>query len=67
MLASTADEREQLVDLYGAERDRIEIVPPGVDHEVFSPVGPTRAGSRRAPRSTSTTARRCCSSAGSSR
>src|SRR4051812_29415061 len=26
MLASTADEREQLIDLYGADRDRIEIV-----------------------------------------
>jgi D-inositol-3-phosphate glycosyltransferase len=47
MLASTADEREQLVDLYGAERDRIEIVPPGVDHEVFAPVD---AGTRQSAR-----------------
>ena len=39
MLASTDGEREQLASLYSAERDRIEIVPPGVDHEVF------RAGS----------------------
>src|SRR5262245_59881383 len=47
MLASTPDEREQLVDLYGAERDRIEIVPPGVDHEVFSPVdGEARRATR---------------------
>jgi D-inositol-3-phosphate glycosyltransferase len=47
MLASTADEREQLVSLYGAERDRIEIVPPGVDHEIFSPAG---SGARAAAR-----------------
>ena len=37
MLASTTDERAQLADLYGADADRIEIVPPGVDHLVFSP------------------------------
>lgn len=49
MLASTDDEREQLVGLYGAERDRIEIVPPGVDHELFSPAGPgARAAARAA-------------------
>lgn len=36
MLASTDGEREQLASLYSADRDRIEIVPPGVDHEVFS-------------------------------
>jgi D-inositol-3-phosphate glycosyltransferase len=49
ILASTADEREQLVSLYGAERDRIEIVPPGVDHEVFFPGAPgARAAARAA-------------------
>jgi D-inositol-3-phosphate glycosyltransferase len=37
MLASTAEERMQLADLYGAEPSRIEIVPPGVDHSVFRP------------------------------
>jgi D-inositol-3-phosphate glycosyltransferase len=37
MIASTGEEREQLVSLYGADRDRIEIVPPGVDHRVFTP------------------------------
>ncbi len=47
ILASTADEREQLVGLYGADRDRIEIVPPGVDHEIFNPGGP---GAREAAR-----------------
>src|SRR3954470_13387763 len=36
MLASTTDERELLTALYSADRERIEIVPPGVDHEMFS-------------------------------
>ncbi|MBV8951726.1 MAG: glycosyltransferase, partial [Actinobacteria bacterium] len=35
--ASTDEERAQLVELYGASADRVEIVPPGVDHELFSP------------------------------
>jgi D-inositol-3-phosphate glycosyltransferase len=37
MLASTGDERTQLASLYDAALDRIEIVPPGVDHNVFFP------------------------------
>jgi D-inositol-3-phosphate glycosyltransferase len=37
MLASTNDERAQLASLYDAEPDRIEVVPPGVDHTVFLP------------------------------
>ncbi len=37
MTASTPEEREQLVALYGAAPERIEIVPPGVDHTVFAP------------------------------
>ena len=37
MTAATAEEREQLVELYGAPPERIEIVPPGVDHTLFSP------------------------------
>jgi D-inositol-3-phosphate glycosyltransferase len=37
ILASCTAEADQLVDLYGARRDRIEIVPPGVDHAFFSP------------------------------
>jgi D-inositol-3-phosphate glycosyltransferase len=37
MLASTAEERFQLATLYDADPDRIEIVPPGVDHLMFSP------------------------------
>ena len=47
MLASTADERELLAELYGADRDRIEIVPPGVDHELFNAGSPEQ---RRADR-----------------
>jgi D-inositol-3-phosphate glycosyltransferase len=48
ILASTEDERAQLVGLYGAERDRIEIVPPGVDHEIFSPATPAARAAARA-------------------
>jgi D-inositol-3-phosphate glycosyltransferase len=49
MLASTDEEREQLAGLYTADRDRIEIVPPGVDHEMFSPgTAPERAAARAA-------------------
>jgi D-inositol-3-phosphate glycosyltransferase len=46
MLASTIDERDQLATLYDADADRIEIVPPGVDHVVFSPDGRTHARKR---------------------
>ncbi|HEV3496054.1 MAG TPA: glycosyltransferase, partial [Actinomycetes bacterium] len=37
ILASSADEAAQLERLYGAVPQRIEIVPPGVDHHLFSP------------------------------
>jgi D-inositol-3-phosphate glycosyltransferase len=37
MLASTAAERDQLETHYGAVPERVEIVPPGVDHSVFFP------------------------------
>ncbi|HEX2047564.1 MAG TPA: glycosyltransferase [Acidimicrobiales bacterium] len=37
ILASSAAEAAQLERLYGAVPDRIEIVPPGVDHHLFSP------------------------------
>ena len=37
MLANSTEEVRQLVDLYGADPDRIEVVPPGVDHAFFSP------------------------------
>jgi D-inositol-3-phosphate glycosyltransferase len=37
VLASCTVEAEQLVDLYGADPDRIRVVPPGVDHAFFAP------------------------------
>jgi D-inositol-3-phosphate glycosyltransferase len=37
ILASTAEEVDQLASLYDADRRRIEIVAPGVDHHVFRP------------------------------
>ena len=37
VLASCTVEAEQLVELYGADASRIEIVPPGVDHAFFGP------------------------------
>ena len=46
MLASTNDERAQLSNLYDADPDRIEVVPPGVDHNVFAP-GDRDAARRR--------------------
>jgi D-inositol-3-phosphate glycosyltransferase len=47
MLASTDDERAQLASLYDADPDRIEVVPPGVDHRVFSPGDRDAARQRR--------------------
>jgi D-inositol-3-phosphate glycosyltransferase len=46
ILASCTVEAEQLVELYGAEPDRIEIAAPGVDHAFFAPGD--RAQARRA-------------------
>jgi D-inositol-3-phosphate glycosyltransferase len=46
ILANCEAERTQLVRLYGADPDRIEIVPPGVDHAFFSPGD--RGGARNA-------------------
>jgi D-inositol-3-phosphate glycosyltransferase len=37
VVASTEEEREQLVCFYGADPDRVEVVAPGVDHLMFSP------------------------------
>ena len=41
LIANTASEARDLITLYGADPARIDVVPPGVDTEVFSP------GSRR--------------------
>lgn len=37
ILAPTRDEAGLLGSLYGADPDRIEVLPPGVDHRLFSP------------------------------
>src|SRR4051794_9951991 len=37
ILASCTAEADQLIRFYGARPERIEIVPPGVDHAFFSP------------------------------
>ena len=37
LIASTDDEYQQLACMYGAPHDKLKILPPGVDHEVFSP------------------------------
>ncbi len=44
--ASNPVEAEQLVGFYDAPRDRLELVPPGVDHAFFSPGD--RSGARTA-------------------
>ena len=37
ILASTPAEARELQSLYDADSDRVEVLPPGVDHQVFSP------------------------------
>lgn len=46
ILANSRAEAQQLVGYYGADGDRVQIVPPGVDHAFFSP-GP-KEGARAA-------------------
>ena len=38
LIASTEDERGDLVRLYGAEPDHVAVVPPGVDLSMFQPI-----------------------------
>ena len=38
LIAATPVERQQLVELYGADPDRIQVVSPGVDTELFHPL-----------------------------
>jgi D-inositol-3-phosphate glycosyltransferase len=45
LIASTADEAHDLVTLYGADPQRVSIVPPGVDLGMFQPMD--RAVARR--------------------
>ncbi|HJQ44016.1 MAG TPA: D-inositol-3-phosphate glycosyltransferase [Jatrophihabitantaceae bacterium] len=46
LIASTDEEVDELVTLYGANPERVEVVAPGVDLETFLP-GSTRAARRR--------------------
>lgn len=43
ILASTAEEAAHLASLYGAASERVEVVPPGVDHLLFHPGDRSRA------------------------
>jgi D-inositol-3-phosphate glycosyltransferase len=38
LIASTDDERADLVRLYGADADHVAVVPPGVDLSMFQPI-----------------------------
>ena len=38
LIASTEDERADLVRLYGADMDHVAVVPPGVDLAMFQPI-----------------------------
>jgi D-inositol-3-phosphate glycosyltransferase len=38
LIASTGDEREEIIDVYGADPERVVIVPPGVDLGMFQPL-----------------------------
>lgn len=46
LVANAEEERRQLIELYGAAEDRVEIVAPGVDRALFSPG--SAAGAREA-------------------
>jgi D-inositol-3-phosphate glycosyltransferase len=43
IIAATPTEQEQLETLYGANSDRIRVIPPGVDLELFKPIPVERA------------------------
>ncbi|MSO27372.1 MAG: D-inositol-3-phosphate glycosyltransferase [Candidatus Nanopelagicales bacterium] len=46
LVANTSDEADQLVNLYGADPHRIDIVHPGVDLDLFTPGDKERARAR---------------------
>jgi len=46
IIAATPAEQEQLVTLYGADSNRIQVISPGVDLERFHPIPPTQAKER---------------------
>lgn len=37
IVASTAEERRSLIELYAAQPEKIHLIPPGVDHRLFRP------------------------------
>jgi D-inositol-3-phosphate glycosyltransferase len=43
LIASTDEELEQLASMYGAPRDRLKVLHPGVDHRLFVPGDKTAA------------------------
>jgi D-inositol-3-phosphate glycosyltransferase len=45
LIASTADEAQELIEGYGADPERVNVVPPGVDLTMFQPMD--RADARR--------------------
>jgi D-inositol-3-phosphate glycosyltransferase len=46
LIAATPVEERQLVELYGTDPDRIRVIPPGVDLELFHPIPPAQAKER---------------------
>ncbi|GAB7193370.1 D-inositol-3-phosphate glycosyltransferase [Kineococcus sp. NUM-3379] len=49
LVANTAQERRELVELYGAAPEKVSVVPPGVDLATFSPgAGPDPRAAARA-------------------
>lgn len=38
LIAATPLDRQQTVDLYGADPDRVRVIPPGVDPDMFHPI-----------------------------
>jgi D-inositol-3-phosphate glycosyltransferase len=43
IVAATEVDRRHMVELYGADAGRIEIIPPGVDLDLFRPIPPAEA------------------------
>ena len=43
LIASTADESDELVNAYGADPERVFVVPPGVDLSMFQPIDRSEA------------------------
>ena len=48
LVVNTPAEADHMVELYGASRNRIRVIPPGVDPEIFHPAPLTAPGSRAA-------------------